>query len=302
MDALAKRELSHWEKIGIPHALLMPLIARANAHRRFPQLQFRDIYSELILEALTVGARSVRRDVDSMLGSCLRSRWIEEQASSFWMDHPNMLGVSVGAGLDTLYMRLCDSTGILNNDWYDIDHASVIALKRELLTETNRYRLLDADPLDPHMIERLEWRPNQPALFVVDGVLMNLPEQEVISLIKRIAEAAAWRSSEVSLLFDYCSPYVTRLTRFHSALRHIGIAGGTTLQWSLEDPRELCWLHPLLEVHGTYDLTRECGPLPRLIGWIHRRLTGHLLYGCVHLRITRSTLGTQAWPSISTGA
>lgn len=38
--------------------LLIPLVARADAHRRFPQLRFRDVYSELLLQSLELDAAS----------------------------------------------------------------------------------------------------------------------------------------------------------------------------------------------------------------------------------------------------
>lgn len=119
---------------------MIPLIARADAHRRFPDLRFRDVYSELILDRLEVDAAKFRSDRGSMLGSCLRARWMEHAATEFLKARPNALGVSLGAGLDTLYLRLCDGIGDINNRWYDIDLPCVIDLKRTLLTETDRYR------------------------------------------------------------------------------------------------------------------------------------------------------------------
>lgn len=287
MRTLARTPLSTKALLGVSETLLIPLVARADAHRRFPQLRFRDIYSELILEALDVNAERFRSDGGSMLGSCLRACWMERTASLFLREHPGALGVSLGAGLDTLYMRLCDGPGDLCSRWYDIDLPAVIDLKRDLLTETQRYRLLACDLLDPALIDRLSWEPAQPALFVVEGVLMYLAPQAVAELLRRLFAAASWRRSTIAVLFDFCSPFMARQSRRHASVRRTGAAarGQRPFQWSLEQPQELQWLHPDLRVRSVYDLMRDCGTGPRLVSWMHRRFTGHLFYGCAHVQI-----------------
>ena len=272
---------------GISETLLIPLIARASAHRRFPHLRFRDVYSELILQALDVNASRLRQNGGTLLGSCLRARWVEHEAATFMRTQPDALGVSLGAGLDTLYLRLCDGIGELNNDWYDVDLPAVIALKRNLLTETNRYRMLAANLSDPQFIDTLRWRPGQPAVFVLEGVLMFMERAAVEALLKRIIAAAAWRGSTLSILFDYCSPFMARQSRLHPSVHEARTAGADQKQfrWSLERPEELQWLHPELHEHASYDLMRDCGVFPRMLGWVHQRLTGRPFYGCVHMRL-----------------
>lgn len=149
MNAFVEPRFSLELLSGVSEHLLIPLAARADAHRRFPQLRFRDVYSELLLQSLELDATRLRADGGGMLGSCLRARWMENEAASFLRTRPDALGVSLGAGLDTLYLRLCDSLGEMDNDWYDVDAPQVIALKRNLLTETNRYRMLASELADP---------------------------------------------------------------------------------------------------------------------------------------------------------
>ncbi len=277
--------------LGVSETLLIPLVARADAHRRFPQLRFRDIYSELILQALDVNAARFRSDGGSMLGSCLRACWMERTATSFLHEHPGALGVSLGAGLDTLYMRLCDGPGDLCSRWYDVDLPPVIDLKRELLTETQRYHLLAADLLDPQLLDRLSWQSGQPAVFVMEGVLMYLRPAAVAELLRRLFATASWRRSTVAVLFDFCSPFMARHSHRHPSVRRTGAAapGQQPFQWSLEHPQELQWLQPNLQVRSVYDLMRDCGTGPRLVSWLHRRLTGRLFYGCAHVQIDPPT-------------
>lgn len=287
MRVLSPAPLSTKALLGVSETLLIPLVARADAHRRFPQLRFRDIYSELILQALDVDAARFRSDGSSMLGSCLRARWMERTATLFLHDHPGALGVSLGAGLDTLYMRLCDGPGDLCSRWYDIDLPAVIDLKRELLTQTQRYCLLAADLLDPQLLDRLTWQSGQPAVFVIEGVLMYLQPAAVQELLRRLFAAASWRRSSIAVLFDFCSPFLVRHSHRHPSVRHTSVAarGQRPFHWSLEHPQELQWLQPNLQVRSVYDLMRDCGTGPRLVSWMHRQLTGRLFYGCAHVQI-----------------
>lgn len=208
-----------------------------------------------------------------MLGSCLRARWMENETASFLRTRPDALGVSLGAGLDTLYLRLCDSLGEMDNDWYDVDAPQVIALKRNLLTETNRYRMLASELADPRLIGRLPWQAGQPPLFILEDVLMYMEPVAVTTLLQQLIEAAAWRGSPMSILFDFCSPMMARQKRRRPC------------RWSLEHPQELQWLHPRLRVEASYDLLCEGRLLPRMLGWAHRRVTGRLYYGCVHIAV-----------------
>src|SRR5262245_57875793 len=59
---------------GVAETLLLPLVARADAHRRYPQLRFRDVYAERILEHLDCDPDRFRGDRRSMIGSCLRAK------------------------------------------------------------------------------------------------------------------------------------------------------------------------------------------------------------------------------------
>lgn len=270
---------------GVAETLLIPLVARADAHRRYPHLRFRDVYSERILERLDCDPERFRTDRGSMLGSCLRARWMEDQAVAFLRKYPNALCISLGAGLDTLHMRVCDRLGDFDGHWCDIDVPEVIALKRRLLTEVGSYRLLGADLLDAKWIDELPWQAGRPVLFVAEGVFMYWQRAEVEALLQRILQAASWRRSPTSILFDWCSPFMAKQSHRQPSVRRTRAAadGERPFKWSIDHPSELLWLHPSLELRSTFDIMRECSVGARFLGWLHRRLTGRLFYGCSHL-------------------
>ena len=108
----------------------------------------------------------------------LRAEKYDRTAKQFLAQHPGASIVNLGCGLDTRFFRIDDG----RLQCVDIDLPEMIALKRELLKETPRYRMLAGSVLDHAWMQKIEKNPG-PYCFLMEGLLMYLPEDEVKRLI-----------------------------------------------------------------------------------------------------------------------
>ena len=85
--------------------------------------------------------------------------------------------VNLGCGLDTRFFRLDDGRLHLT----DLDLPDVIALKRQLIVETDRYRMIASSVLDFSWMDQVVEEP--PTLFLAEGLFMYLPLEDVKALV-----------------------------------------------------------------------------------------------------------------------
>ncbi|MCB2202774.1 class I SAM-dependent methyltransferase [bacterium] len=126
-------------------------------------------------------ARQLReRETDPKLDVhiALRNKKYDDAAQDYLRDHPDGTIVNIGCGLDTRFYRI-DNGQV---QFYDLDLAKMIRFKRQLLAETDRYRMIGQSVLDFSWMDGIVSR-GQPVLFLAEGVLMYLPEDRVRALV-----------------------------------------------------------------------------------------------------------------------
>ena len=88
----------------------------------------------------------------------------------------------IGTGLNTRFERV--NNGQVH--WFDLDLPDTIGLRRTFFADTDRRRMVAASVLDE------DWLPvvaqsRGPYFFVAEGVLVYLPEDQVLAMLTRIA-------------------------------------------------------------------------------------------------------------------
>ncbi len=121
----------------------------------------------------------VQGDLPRMLNytMSLRARHFDRLAQDFLRRHGDGVVVNLGCGLDTRFFRLDDGRLQL----FDLDLPEVIALKRHLLPERERYKFVASSVLDFEWMEQLEAK--RPAIFLAEGLFMYLPLDAVKALV-----------------------------------------------------------------------------------------------------------------------
>lgn len=145
----------------------------------------------------------------TQLTSVIRARWFDQQISAFMEQNPNGIIVNLGAGLCTRYWRL--PTVPLH--WYEVDRPNVMQLRQAYFTIVPREQDLAADILDPTWLSQIQRAPDQPILFVLEGVCMYLSPSENQALFQAIARSFG----DAYLLFDGVSPRFVEVDELRSA-------------------------------------------------------------------------------------
>lgn len=155
----------------------------------------------------------------------LRGRLFDDRCAAFLARHPDAVVLHLGCGLDSRAFRLDPPAPAR---WFDVDLPGVIAVRRQLYDDGDRYRMLAASVTEPGWLDEVP--DDRPVLVVAEGLLMYLDEDDVRGLLVRLAD----RFTSGELVFDGMAPWLTRFV-------------GPT-RWGLRDGRDLEAWHPRLQL------------------------------------------------------
>jgi methyltransferase (TIGR00027 family) len=160
----------------------------------------------------------------------LRARQLDDWCAEFLRRHPDAVVLHLGCGLDGRAFRLALPPLVL---WFDIDQPDVIALRRRLYNDTERYRMIGSSVTDPEWLEQIPTA--RPTLMVAEGLLMYLAEHEVRQLLQRLTD----RFDCGEMQFDTLSALAPLLSKLFTR----GI-----IKWGIRDARELQTWNPRLRL------------------------------------------------------
>lgn len=109
----------------------------------------------------------------------LRTRKFDKYCIDFLKHSPDGTIVELGCGLSSRFSRIDNGKVI----WYDLDLPEVINIRKQYFQETTRNQMIASSVLDYQWMEKL---PPKNILFIAEGLLMYLHEEEVKSLVLSI--------------------------------------------------------------------------------------------------------------------
>ncbi len=253
----------------------MTLYGRAVESRR-PDALWRDPAAVDIVERLDCDWGRFDDDWITQIGVAVRTEILDDATRAFFARAAQPTVVNLGAGLCTRFARVDDG----RVRWVDIDVPEVVAVRRALVAETDRYRIVAASILDPGWTDRLELRPDATLLFIAEGVLQYLDGSDVEALLTTIGT----RFPGSEMLFDASSPAAIALARVLPSLRRAGVRP----RWGYRGLASLAARLPAVEPIAEWRYDRH---LERW-GWIRviRRLPGvTTLMRVAHVRLGAAT-------------
>jgi O-methyltransferase involved in polyketide biosynthesis len=175
-------ENKHQVRLGaVQETLFIPLAARAReTQRKHPVL--RDPKAVEMVRSIDYDAAKYGRGAGGLL-TVLRTAIIDFWVRSFLAAHPAGTVVEIGTGLNTRFERV--DNGQVH--WFDLDLPDTIDLRRNFFADTERRRMIAASALDEDWLPAVA-RSRGPYFFVADGVLVYLPEDQVMAMLARMAE------------------------------------------------------------------------------------------------------------------
>ena len=151
----------------------------------------------------------------SIAGTAIRARYFDDVTADFIRHRKNPVIVELGCGLDSRHERLGERAGEV--PFYLLDLPEVITLREKLLPPRDGENLIAASAFDTEWMDDLAGRhPDGQFLFLIEGVLMYFPKEDVRALFQRLAQR--FHGSEA--VFDVTSTWMTKISDKHDALKH----------------------------------------------------------------------------------
>jgi O-methyltransferase involved in polyketide biosynthesis len=146
--------------------LLYPLWGRAREYEAENPL-IRDAYAHTIVNKLDFDFERIHEmPVHLQINSAVRAHNFDTELRKLIAQYPKATIVNIGAGLDTTFQRV-DNGHIF---WYDLDLPDTIALRRQLIPEGERNRVIAKSVFDRSWFNDVEVRGSK-VIFMAAGVL-----------------------------------------------------------------------------------------------------------------------------------
>lgn len=211
----------------------------------------------------------------------LRAKKYDQAAEAFIEQHPDGIVVNLGCGFDTRYHRLARKPFL----FIDLDLPEMIAVKRQVLTETESYRMTGQSIFDRNWLKQLKTY-RSPVLFLAEGLFMYLQPADLIPWLKELAEDFP----ESELLFEtvtdkYTKGIYQKMVEF-KLRKEIGVEGDVSYHFGLKHSRDLEKISPQLQWMADWSYFDERHPKAKAMNWMGEFRSFRYVQWTVHYRIS----------------
>lgn len=207
---------------GIANTLYVPLVARINISKRFPEY-FMDEKALELEQYLPQGADKGASEYSNM-ASVARYYNMDKTVTEFAKSFTESNIVYLGAGFETAYDRLNDKLEHRMVHWYETDLPEVIEARKKVFGQRKNETLIAGDMFKMEWVKEID--NSLPTLLIVSGVFQYFHEEEVIAFIKACGKAFP----QGEMLFDATSESGLKFTNWFikrtgnaSAIMYFGI-------------------------------------------------------------------------------
>ena len=179
---------------------------------RLPQPILGDDYAARDVARIDYDFARIHRVVHPAINQymvALRSVQFDAFITEYLKDHQPAAVLHLGCGLHSRAFRIAAPEGV---QWFDVDLPNVIALRRQLYSESDTYRMVGSSVTDPGWINELP--AGGPVLIVAEGILMSLTPADVTELLHRLID----RFDSGELLADFLSEWGPRLSKIFTSM------------------------------------------------------------------------------------
>lgn len=216
-------EVSSVELSPVARTLLIPLAFRA-AESQHPDAILRDEQALELASRLDPGCLpKVNLKEMDFVCTMMRARQFDRFAQGFLREHPGGTVVDIGCGLDTRFGRI--DNGQMR--WVGLDLPEVIAIRRGLLPDAPRSRLIGSSALEFDWMDVVV----PPVIFLAEGVLVYFRGDDVKRLVLELQK----RFPGCELVFDSLTNTSIRIHRLSPAMRWAALQ----VQWGLDESEGL---------------------------------------------------------------
>ena len=166
---------------GVTETAMLTLWARARETMR-PSPLFKDTRAMEWVRRMQYDFGRFDESWKTQTSIAIRTWILDREISKHLKNNPESVVINLGSGFDNRFWRIDNGTIL----WYDIDLPDVIDKKKQMINETDRYRMLGKSILDYSWMDELEIG-SRPLTIIAEGVLMYLEQAEVSDLFSTLA-------------------------------------------------------------------------------------------------------------------
>ncbi len=207
---------------GVANTLFVPLVARINISKRFPEY-FCDEKALELEQYLPEGADKGSSKYSNM-ASVARYYNMDKTVTEFAKNHTECNIVYLGAGLETAYDRLNKNLSNITIHWYATDLPEVIEAREKIFGQRENETLIAGDMFKLGWVKMVD--TSFPTLLIVSGVFQYFRKEEIVTFIKSCGKAF----QQGEMLFDATSESGLKFTNWFikrtgnaSAIMYFGI-------------------------------------------------------------------------------
>ncbi len=177
----------HIEKNTVQETLVIPLYGRKLCTEQFPNL-FRDEKAVELIDRIDYDFSALEKKSKSFahrfgaLEVAMRENDLMIEAKEYLKDHPRAALVNLGCGLDQTAENCDNGTCMI----YNLDLPDVIAVRNELLPESDRIKNVGADLNDPSWFDKID--AENGVCFLAAGVFYYFKTEDVRKLFCEMAK------------------------------------------------------------------------------------------------------------------
>ncbi len=211
---------------SLEETLVVPLWHRARVSKVFPALlndsKAIELVDHLDYDFSTFKQRFTLQDSVFL---AIRARQFDDRVRAYISIHPRASVVNLGAGLDTSFFRV-DNGSV---KWYDLDLPNVIALRQQLLPETERVHYIAKSLFDMSWCDDID-RIEKEIFIFANGVLAFFEEVQVKHFLSALADLLPG----AEFVFDTNNKLGASM--INRSLQYANIPG-ITVKWELDEAR-----------------------------------------------------------------
>lgn len=177
------------EKNSVQETLVLPLFGKAWAVKNYPDI-FKDHDVPKIMDQVDYDFSAMEKAASGIKGKIGSLAAATRQAALVWevrdylKDHPKALVVNLGCGLDTAGHQADNGACRFAN----VDFPNVIELREQLIPSTEREKNIASDLNDLSWFDKIDFRPEDGAVFIASGVFLYFKKDDVKRLLCAMAE------------------------------------------------------------------------------------------------------------------
>jgi O-methyltransferase involved in polyketide biosynthesis len=224
---------------NVQKTLLLPLWGRAiESKKTNPKLVDRKALE--IVDALDFDFNSMGKGLHELTKTAWVIRCLQADViiKDFLARFPNASIVNIGCGLDTTFNRV-DNGRIT---WFDLDLPDVIDLRKKLIQQESRQRVLSCSLFDyDAWLGEIEKKNN---VFLLSlGVLYYFDEDRIREFFHKMADY--FPGGE--MFFDLSSPFGVKVAN-KLVIKNSGMDEKSFLKWGCKNPKTLASLDKRIEI------------------------------------------------------